>query len=174
MKWHGISRMKTVTSALLVALYWESEHMSVDRWHVLARSASSSHLTLPIIIYSHPGSHVCQNMTFRTHFPSAMGSGDGTQVVKFVWEALSCWAILLVCPIFKGTRSVGTLVPALHSCAEEILTAIFPTCLLIWEQESRPINRTSVSVSWCMNVLSSVFALLRACFSLWLWWKFVW
>lgn len=59
----------------------------------------------------------------------------------------SCW----ICPIFKGTRSVGTLMPALHSCVEGILTAIFRTCLLIWEQEGRPIS--SVSVSQCMNEL---------------------
>lgn len=82
--------------ALLTVLYWESEHMSVDRY-VLAWSASCPHLTLPIIKFiTTPGSHGCQNMTLRSQFPSAMGSGDGTQVSKFVWEALFCWAILLV------------------------------------------------------------------------------
>lgn len=105
--------------------------MSVGRY-VLAWLTSCSHLTLPIIKFiTTPGSHVCQNMTLRSQFPSAMGSGDGSQVSKFVWEALSRRATLLVLSGLERNQICRTLMPALHSCAEEILTATFPTCLLI-------------------------------------------
>lgn len=110
------------------------------------------------------GSYMCQRTTFRSQSPSAMGSGE------LRLSGFPCRLSRRSCPVFTGTRSVGTSMPALYPRGSFHSYVLY--LLFLRVQGSKPSHRECFSFSvyecacqcvWLAEGLFSTVALVKVC-----------